>query len=398
MKNQNFCLKPFNSLNLSTDGTLSPCCAFQINESTFKGEKNYNLKTHSIDDYWNSDYLKNVQQQFLDSKQPVECRKCWRDEREGVKSLREHTNTHYKILGNKKPQFYLDFFEKTNLKHPEDYNLDITNLCNLKCFMCDGGSSSKLLIENNDLGLDDRNQKDYNIENDKVDYLIDQIVKNNVTVVTLQGGEPLLNPKILILIDKLSKKNADKIHLWITTNGTQYSPFLLQKLRKFKEVKIIFSVDGTEKVNDYMRFPSQWKNVKQNIKNFLTLKNASFQISFTVQNLNLLDVDNIIKFANSHKVHCKLNILHGPTYLQFFVLPKNLLQLAYEKIKQISTEHYALTTNLKFLKDSIIEHIKADNDQSEQIEMLKDIMQKRDAYRKIRMKDFLPELANQLNI
>ena len=80
MKNQNFCLKPFNSLNLSTDGTLSPCCAFQINESTFKGEKNYNLKTHSIDDYWNSDYLKNVQQQFLDSKQPVECRKCWRDE------------------------------------------------------------------------------------------------------------------------------------------------------------------------------------------------------------------------------------------------------------------------------------------------------------------------------
>ena len=147
-----------------------------------------------------------------------------------------------------------------------------------------------------------------------------------------------------------------------------------------------------------MRFPSQWKNVKQNIKNFLTLKNASFQISFTVQNLNLLDVDNIIKFANSHKVHCKLNILHGPTYLQFFVLPKNLLQLAYEKIKQISTEHYALTTNLQFLKDSIIEHIKADNDQSEQIEMLKDIMQKRDAYRKIRMKDFLPELANQLNI
>ena len=46
MKNQNFCLRPFNSLNLSTDGTLSPCCAFQINESTFKGEKNYNLNSY----------------------------------------------------------------------------------------------------------------------------------------------------------------------------------------------------------------------------------------------------------------------------------------------------------------------------------------------------------------
>ena len=70
--------------------------------------------------------------------------------------------------------------------------------------MCTGESSSKLLIENNALGIENLDQKDYDVSDKKLQKLISYIVDNNVTNVTLHGGEQLINPKIILLLKKLS--------------------------------------------------------------------------------------------------------------------------------------------------------------------------------------------------
>ena len=397
-KNKNsFCIRPFNSIHLTTDGSMKICCDIVSEKTQYLGKNNFNLKINSIEEFWTSDYRKYLQKQFLEKDKPSECQKCWHKEDKGNKSLREFSNHQYKILGNKNPKDYLKILGLSDLAHPEDYNIDITNLCNLKCYMCTGKSSSKLLVENNDLGLENLDQKDYDYDDDRLLYLIEQIEKNNVSHLTLQGGEPLMNPKIISLLQKLSvKETAKKLTVWITTNGTMYDQKIFETLASFKTVKIIFSIDGVGKVNDYMRFPSNFSEIKSNVYNYLKLENATFMITNVVQNFNVLYVKEIIDFANSCKIHCHLHVLVEPSYLHFSVLPISARQKALERIQKIDKEKRMHVDNF----DSLLENLQADIDTNttDKLKIFKDIVKKRDEYRKINLVDYIPELAKELNI
>lgn len=397
MENKHFCIRPFNSLHLKTDGTMAVCCDSRPSKTEFAGKTEFNLKKDSIEEFWKSDYRKFLIKNFHEERKPKECQKCWEKENTGATSPRQFANRQYKIYGNKPVDEYLKLLKIKDLEHPVDYNLNITNLCNLKCYMCTGASSSKLLVENNDLGFENLDQKDYDYEESKLSYLIDQIEKNDVTQVTLQGGEPLMNPKIISLLEKLSvKKTAKKITIWLTTNGTMYNKKLFDLLGAFQEVKIIFSIDGVNKVNDYLRFPSNFSQIKSNFINYLNLHNATFMITNVVQNLNLLYVDDIIEFANTHNTHLHLHILTGPKVLHYSVLPYSTRRRALEKLQNIDKKKLVHVTNFYPLLENLSADI--DKDTSDEIEKFKDIIKKRDSYRKISLSNFIPELATDLNI
>lgn len=397
MEKTKFCIRPFNSINITTNGTMQTCCDILINETEFKGKIDYNLKKDSIQDYWQSGYRKYLQEQFLEGALPNECKKCWHKESTGGKSLREFTNDQYKILGKKTPQQYLQILGKSNLAHPEDYNLDVTNLCNLKCYMCTGRSSSKLLVENNDLGIENLDQKEFDYKEERLDYLLDQITENKVNHITLQGGEPLMNPKIIRLLERLSTmETANALTVWITTNGTIYNKSIFDILSCFSKVKIIFSVDGVDSVNDYMRFPSSFDSVKSNIIAYLKLQNASFMVTNVVQNLNLLYVEQIIEFCNFYKIHCNLNMLVEPSYLHLSVLPKKTKMKALKRLDYISRQQITHVTNF----DALIKNIKTSIEENvdQKLQEFKNIVFRREQYRGIKMQDYLPELAADLDI
>ena len=399
MENKNFCIKPFNSIRVNTSGDIMTCCKITPSLSKFKDKSSFNLRENSVNDFWNSDYRNYVKDQFLKGDLPTECARCKRDEIQNIKSERQFANQHYGIIGNKTGEYYLKRLEKENLKHPEDYNLDITNLCNLKCQMCTGESSSKLLIENNALGIQNLDQKDYDVSDEKLEKLISDIVDNNVTNITLQGGEPLMNPKIILLLQRLSTKDlASNLSVWITTNATQHTENLHYVLSKFKEVKLIFSIDGVGKTNDYLRYPSNWADIENNVKKFKNLTNSTHQISFTVQNLNLLDIVNIIRFSNENKIHLKLNLLFGPEYLQLHVLTKKLLRKALGNLETVDHADTIHVTNFHEIKSKIQSALKDTESTHAELNMLKEIISKRDSYRKIHIKDYLPEIAEGLNI
>ena len=136
-----FCIRPFNSVVIKTDGSIRPCC--QIKST------HYNLKTHDVDQYWSSDYLSNLRQKFLQDEKPNECKNCWDQEKNMIKSHRNESNSQYGTIFKKNYLQNLQFLKKNNLSYPEDVELNITNICNLSCQMCSGEYSSKLLIENN---------------------------------------------------------------------------------------------------------------------------------------------------------------------------------------------------------------------------------------------------------
>lgn len=397
--NKKFCIRPFNSIHITTSGDIKTCCKIRPTLSEFKGNTRFNINKNSVKEFWNSDYQKYLKSKFQKDTIPHECALCFADENKKIKSERQFANQHYKIFGNKQALYYLKHLQKEKLNHPEDYNLDITNLCNLKCYMCNGESSSKLLVENNDLGITNLKQKDYEISEEKIDSLIQEIQDNYTKIITLQGGEPLMNPKIIKLLQVLSNKPiAKNLSIWITTNGTQYTDKIFKTLALFNQVKLIFSIDGTGTTNDYLRFPSTWGEIVHNVGKFKKLKNATYQISFTVQNLNILDVHNIIEFSTKHEIHLKLNMLSRPDYLQLHILPKKILREARNRLTNISKSNLLHVTNLHEITQKVIDAYESKKSVNDQIKILKTFVRKRDRYRNIQIKNYLPELSQELNI
>ena len=70
MENKDFCIRPFNSLNLKTDGSMSVCCDTRPNITEYAGKKEFNLKRDSIEEFWESGYRKYRIKNFQEKRRP----------------------------------------------------------------------------------------------------------------------------------------------------------------------------------------------------------------------------------------------------------------------------------------------------------------------------------------
>ena len=104
----------------------------------------------------------------------------------------------------------------------------------------------------------------------------------------------------------------------------------------------------------------------------------------------------MIDFCQEMKIYLKFNLLTTPSYLKLNVLPEQTLRLAGKIISKLPNDiiHVENLQGIKNLVNQALERQDTDQD----LEVFKKIMKKRDAYRKISMKNYLPELAEHLNI
>ena len=74
MKNT-VCAIPWVHLNIIPRGKVYPCC-MTSEHRTYAGD----LTTQSIEEIWNSDYLKGIRVQMLNGEEPNMCRRCFESE------------------------------------------------------------------------------------------------------------------------------------------------------------------------------------------------------------------------------------------------------------------------------------------------------------------------------
>jgi radical SAM protein with 4Fe4S-binding SPASM domain len=384
--NKNFCIRPFNSVVISTNGSIRPCC--KIKKNTF------NLKNNDIEEYWSSDYLVTLRESFLNNEKPKECESCWDDENNLLTSHRLESNYQYKSIFKKDYVKNLKLIKKDNLNYPEDIELSITNICNLSCQMCSGASSSRLLTENNYLKFENLKQSDYDLD-EKTKLKIEQIIKHDLKLLNLRGGEPLVNKTIIKIIEKLVVTGKSKnMILHITTNGTTCNDKIINLLSQFKNIRIMFSIESTGKFNDYIRYPSNWKDIEKNILQFKNLKNTYLYINTVIQNLNLLYLEPLINFANLNKIFLNFSKLTNPAYLEFDNLPLGLLKKSYEKLNNIDKKKLLHTKNIKEIINLLKIKIDTYKHDKGKFTMFTDMIKKRDLYRKISIADYMPEIYN----
>ncbi len=130
--------------------------------------------------------------------------------------------------------------------------IQITERCNLRCKHC--------FVSAGKMGSD----MEYE---DIIKYVLPRIIKNNITKVTLTGGEPLVYPRLSELVNTLSKCG---VAVGICSNGVLINKELLEAIKNCKGIHFNISLDGfSPKTHGRFRgneSPEVFKRIQDNIQ------------------------------------------------------------------------------------------------------------------------------------
>ena len=301
----NFCIMPFVHSFVTPD-IISPCCAYTDQ-----------LKLNSKEQYWNSEQLKNIQKNMLDNVRDTGCDICWKKEDRGYSSLRQHSN-----------QIYKDHVEdvKQNKKtdHPFYIDLRLGNLCNLKCRMCVSEWSSQIageILDNpNEDWIDTPTQKVIELDDDTWE-LLDQWLPH-VRRVFMTGGEPTIIKRNLDYINKIiSSGRSKEVELIFTTNATNVNQKFIEIGKEFKSVSYNVSIDAVGTLAKYIRYPSDWPTIENNLKNI----KWGVSLNTTIQWLNMTRLNEIFDFIENCGIAFGgvwFQLVTDPAYLDPIYAPK----------------------------------------------------------------------------
>jgi organic radical activating enzyme len=343
-----FCVLPWISLETSPIGTVRPCCLAEEEIVDDSGEK-FDLSTADLREVQNSQYMRNLRQQFLDGKKPQSCRKCWNEERSNRISKRMHTLDRLKHMikdedwcAEAKPLMFLD--------------LKLGNICNLKCRICGSWSSSTFAVE--ELNFVPREEKQTSFhytmlkkgawprENltfwDQINDIIDQI-----RYIEFTGGEPFIIQEHFQLLQGIVDRGvAGNVEIHYNTNGTQWPEQAIKIWQHFKTVEIAFSIDDVGPRFEYQRTNANWNEVNENIEKFQRLRenhpNIQLQVCSTVNVFNVMYLETLAQWIDQQGFDfIYWNMMHEAYYFSISTLPDAAKEIVKHKLQsaQVSDLH-----------------------------------------------------------
>ena len=141
-------------------------------------------------------------------------------------------------------------------------------------------------------------------KNEKVKKSIFEHVSKNVTSFNVIGGEPTVIKEFFELLEYCYTQGTlkDK-EIGLCTNVTNVNPRLTKWLPEMKYVTVFPSVDGVGDRQEYIRYPSNWKTVVNNLNFYKNIFTASGRGSIifqpAIQALNIDILDDMIDFFQS---------------------------------------------------------------------------------------------------
>jgi sulfatase maturation enzyme AslB (radical SAM superfamily) len=319
------------------------------------------------------------------------CIKCFTTEKHNGISDRMNFNRRYQ-----------DTLLEPNIETGNQYNspidLDIRpgNLCNLKCRMCGPHSSSQLqkeALQNPDLfkgfHLDIYDTEGVFSEKN-LNFLLKNVDKGEH--IKFLGGEPTLMPEVSDILDKLIETNNTSVPIHITTNCTNTTEQFMNKLKQFTRLTFNYSVDGTDKVVEYIRHPVKFNTIDNNIRLYKNIAEDD-NISFVLQAYNLFNLYDTIKWSADIEVRVHTELLQTPRWCSVLCIPKEIRDKELYKTKElVLNEEYSEwvtnpNTNIIPTIDRILE-----DDREYSLKYLTRNTKRFDTARRQHIKDYIPEV------
>ena len=340
--NKIFCTAPFTNLRIENSANRSvifkPCCVYQTQKSI-----------PTLNEFLTGSEMQMLRDNMESGAVPTPgCSNCSIPENMGLTSIR-------KQLSNR-PWANAD--RKT-------YTLEIFfgNTCNLGCVMCSGDVSSYAAEERYRAGVTSIRP----MIADNIQVALDTIDQSpDLKNITFIGGEFFLVKRNVEILDKIIQRN---IQCTITTNATVLTEPLLEKLQHIQNLEIIISVDGTDSVYNFMRYPAEWDTLIRNIDVLRArIPWAKYHTNTVVQPLNIQNLHELFEWTNKKMLLAYHQMLVSPEYLSWKILTteekNNLIKL----LKTKQSLEYKITSKQQNIIDDLINGIVQD-DYSSQLRM-----------------------------
>ena len=354
MNSNTFCPLPWIHLATRPNGDVRVCCTANASGAGAEDVKDaglvkhnnqvMNLKHHTIEEVWNSDQMKLTRLQMLNNQQPTSCTKCYQEEHAGITSKRQWETVVWadridldSIVANTG----IDGSLPVVIPY---FDLRLGNICQLKCVMCSPHDSSAWIKEwkvqyPKYKTVELKKDQQWDIEFDYTWYqkgIFLQSMKaqaHNIKELYFAGGEPLLIPEHYKILEFMVEAGVAKdCVLRYNSNGLELPDKLFELWNHFKQVKFNFSVDAVGEQNDYIRYPSKWDTIVQNLHRLdATPDNIIVNIACAVQILNVSRLIELVKWKQSQQFK-KINkengagligthLVYFPSYMNVRVLP-----------------------------------------------------------------------------
>ena len=303
-----------------------PCCQYKHVDEFYSVDTPDKIHDHF--------FMDKIKDEFANGIKHEGCEICWHNENMGLKSKR----------------LSVGLPKSEQIGQYQNWDIRFGNLCNLKCVMCQPHCSSKW-YEDIDVFSKHRGGVDI-IESmrskPKFDWdYVKQHAPNNAYRIYFAGGEPLYDKEVFEFVKYLSNFSWNRKNTYLTfnTNGISYTDKWNDLLKKFTVVPtMIVSIDGIDKVDEYIRYPTNWEVKKQQSK---LIKRCNLKISYnlTIMALNFPNVSEVIR-----KYKPGLNTLVHPDFLHINSLKPDVIYRV-KKTKQKHPYVADLIKKYKFNKD-----------------------------------------------
>lgn len=344
------CCLPWNHLATHPSGHVTLCCQAKMSDgSGFAwNEKNrfLSLDNVKINDVLNSQNFIRVREEMLAGKEPEACKRCYEAERAGEWNKREYENT----------RFEWSSAGKTSTVKTDDLEfleLRIGNVCNLACVTCNSVSSSRWRAD--ELAIAEQlpwYKKLIPVSATRSHWFEDEqfyadLAKNstNVKTIYINGGEPfLIHAHKRLLVDLINSGVAKNIVIEYSTNVTVKPVEYLELWKHFKQVNIMLSIDDLGERNDWLRWPSNWKQVQENIFWYQDnkLDNMNLIVCQTISAINIHFVSEFIDYCKKLNLNHTANFVFDPIWLSARTIKPNVKaqiskQLSSYKLHQLES-------------------------------------------------------------
>lgn len=271
------CPRLNHNVSISDDGKYQIC-----------GHMNTEQSFNSYAELKQSQWIVDLTSKFDNDVWPDECIRCQEIEKTQQPSVRKHSIKNHEI-----------YYQENN-----DYIFVsgvLDNICNSACIMCSSHVSTYIGKLTKNVIVINNVDKFYEIPSEQI------------LVFEMAGGEPSVSKSYKQVLTSLS--NSTKF-IRINTNGGKFIPEIIPLLDKGIDITITFSVDGTNNIFEYIRWPVKWQQFSEILEKYIELSNKYEKLHLnswaTISALNIGELANIIEWASQINVPLSYAILHDP--------------------------------------------------------------------------------------
>jgi len=372
--NTSFCIFPFIELltNQRDDGQTTVC-----------GRSSTPITlVDRIKDFATDENYKIIRDKMLQGVRiPEHCSVCYALEDKNIQSARQQETVEW---ANRLGLSSLEDLKK--ITNPAYYEIRPGNICNLQCRMCGPTASQLIGKEYRRLNLISQLPPPQRSDFDIVDF-------TNLKKLYVAGGEPTAMPKFYDFLDRCIAEDR-VFEFLVNTNGTKLNNRFKKQLTRLPHMQFIVSIDGFDQLNHYIRWPSEWSDIVDNIQ-YLVDHGHKVTINTTVSIYNVIGLYKLFAWLDSSfpgiLIHAQLAISDNDILSALRFPDTRLAKGRLLPIKQLNC--YNNDGLLKSFIDGLIYHYDLgpilDQNKLRQFFKFNDLL---DQSRNIRLVDYVPEL------